>query len=303
MPPRGRLLAVRRLCTATPSKQLLSFEEVAAPPSSNAAPRVAFVLHGLLGQARNWRSFTKSLADAADGAGVPWRFLLVDLRHHGRSSGRELSGGDDLHSAAADVERLACAHSPDLVLGHSLGGKVALSWAAQTQNAPVSVVALDSSPGTVGSDPHGTEAVLDLVGSLPSQFASREECKALLNGRVSPAISAWLLSSLVAADEPSRLRFAFDLPGARRLFDSYKESCTWSALEKPKPGQDVLLVRAGKSQSWTGEAGRRFEALRAAHPQRAMVLEDAGHWLHTERPAELQSMLLPLLLRPRPDAK
>ena len=300
MAPRVRLLAdLRRLSTATsPRQQLLSFEEVAAPLLPHAPPpRTALLLHGLLGQARNWRTFARSLVDAAAAGGVPWRFLLVDLRHHGASRGRELLGEDDLHSAAADVQRLALAHSPELVLGHSLGGKVALAWAGTARDTPASVVALDSSPGPVVSDPHGTEAVLDVVGSLPPTFASRDECRQLLEGRVPPAICSWLLSSLVVSEEPARLRFAFDLSGARRLFDSYKASCTWGALERPPPGLEVLLVRAGKSRSWEGEAGRRFEALRAAHPQRALVLEGAGHWLHTEKPNELRAMLLPLLLR------
>lgn len=65
------------------------------PPSplQTASPdRTLFVLHGLLGCGRNWRSWAKRLVEgaaaAAPAAGGPWRALLVDLRCHGASARR-----------------------------------------------------------------------------------------------------------------------------------------------------------------------------------------------------------------------
>ncbi len=56
--------------------------------------RTLFILHGLLGSGRNWRSWARRLLDGAaaaapaEGGGGPWRALLVDLRCHGSSARR-----------------------------------------------------------------------------------------------------------------------------------------------------------------------------------------------------------------------
>lgn len=45
------------------------------------------ILHGLLGQGRNWRTFSKRLASQLDSAcDEPWRVLTLDLRCHGESA-------------------------------------------------------------------------------------------------------------------------------------------------------------------------------------------------------------------------
>ena len=71
----------------------LSYEVVtshgAAAPTPDAPLRTAYLLHGLLGQGRNWRMFGRRLLAAAAAAGAPdWRLLLVDLRNHGQSAMR-----------------------------------------------------------------------------------------------------------------------------------------------------------------------------------------------------------------------
>eukprot|EP01018_Ginkgo_biloba_P020064 Gb_22204 [translate_table: standard] len=123
----------------------LAYEEVKIPPQDEeeeAPPSktrncTAIILHGLMGSGRNWRSFARQLGSAIlqqrplHSAG--WRMVLVDLRNHGRSAG--LEGFDpphDMSSAAKDVADLVKAEkwvSPDVVIGHSMGGKVALDFA------------------------------------------------------------------------------------------------------------------------------------------------------------------------------
>ncbi|KAF9594384.1 hypothetical protein IFM89_030986 [Coptis chinensis] len=108
------------------SLETLAFEEIEAnnnnkgeKPAYNAT---VFVLHGLLGSARNWRSFSKNLVST-----LATNSPLVDLRNHGRSA--ELKGlhpPHDLVNAAKDLANLVDSQGwawPDVVIGHSMGGK------------------------------------------------------------------------------------------------------------------------------------------------------------------------------------
>ncbi|KAF8062097.1 SUVR3 [Scenedesmus sp. PABB004] len=101
------------------------------------APITAIFLHGLLGSSRNWRSFARRLAqEAAARASRDVRVLLVDLRCHGASASRfGMHPPHDLASAANDVAEVVRSHlggaAPHLVVGLSLGGKVALQLLKQ----------------------------------------------------------------------------------------------------------------------------------------------------------------------------
>ena len=66
---------------------------------------VALVLHGVLGQGKNWRTFSKRLAqEAEDATAKPWRVLTLDLRCHGESSTvAGFAPPHDMRSCAGDV--------------------------------------------------------------------------------------------------------------------------------------------------------------------------------------------------------
>ena len=94
--------------------------------ASATGEHVAFVLHGILGSGRNWRTFARRLAARAPA----WTFVLFDLRHHGDSGAppppHTLDAvADDLAALAAEVGR------PQVVIGHSFGGKVAACYAGR----------------------------------------------------------------------------------------------------------------------------------------------------------------------------
>src|ERR1051325_1563630 len=79
------------------------------------------ILHGLYGSLENWRSITRRFSEN-------FRVLAIDLRNHGRSPhGAEMSyplmAGDLLE--LMESQKLASAN----ILGHSLGGKVAMQFA------------------------------------------------------------------------------------------------------------------------------------------------------------------------------
>ncbi|GJN17083.1 hypothetical protein PR202_gb04123 [Eleusine coracana subsp. coracana] len=114
--------------------ETLAFDEIQLSPEKPPTA-TAFVLHGLLGSGRNWRSFSRTLASELHNRAPSdeWRMVLVDLRNHGWSAGiKGIIPPHDMSTAAKDLADLVKARGwawPDVVVGHSMGGKVALDFA------------------------------------------------------------------------------------------------------------------------------------------------------------------------------
>ncbi|KAG6480007.1 hypothetical protein ZIOFF_063484 [Zingiber officinale] len=114
--------------------------------------------------------------------------VLVDIRNHGRSAGlKELDLPHNMFNGAKDLANLVKFHGwawPDVVLGHSMGGKVALQFAASCAHGdygesaimPKQLWVLDSVPGEVNSNETSgeVEKVLQTLEDLPSPLPSRK---------------------------------------------------------------------------------------------------------------------------------
>ncbi len=241
--------------------------------------QTAYLLHGILGSGRNWRAFGRTLAGAAPG----WRFVTVDLRHHGDSHGQ--IGPDTLDACARDLAELATvAGSPRVVFGHSFGGKVAL--------ASIGVVAslrgvgvLDAVPTRVPPEDLGADvlAVLEAVERIAMPVASHDAVReALMAAGMGAAVAGWMTTNLTRQGDG--LVWRFDLTRVRAMLTSYAESDLTPALRTP--GCDVRILRAGRSGRWTDEA---LDAIAGVD---VTLVAEAGHWVHVDAPeATLRWML------------
>jgi len=252
--------------------------------------KVLYIVHGLLGSARNWRSLSNGLRKAL--GPDTWRVVAVDLRGHGKSTPRQIGSGErhDVVNAASDVEALARSRGEtiDVVVGHSLGGKIALELSRLAANAPKQIWSLDSVPGRVVGDTHGVAQVLDAVVGLPRRIPSRRKLAELLAPfKFSAQLVDWLGSNLQAVGE-NELEFVFDIDIAKNLYDSYRVSDSWHAIEAPV--SNVFIVKAELSTRWRPECLQR---LHQAPQSRVKLLElaNAGHWLHADNPSGLIEML------------
>ncbi|XP_050944068.1 uncharacterized protein LOC127150402 [Cucumis melo] len=202
------------------SLQTLAYEEVRTSPDG-PYDSTAFVLHGLLGSGRNWRSFSRNLLSRlSNSSSSEWRVVLVDLRNHGKSA--ELEGFDpphDMVNAAKDLAKLIESQDwawPDVVMGHSMGGKVALQFLESCNRGdygnlaslPKQLWVLDSVPGNVNPENSDgeVEKVLKTLQGLPSLVPSRkwftfierlsskgsEESKGRVSAHVLPNSGHWV---------------------------------------------------------------------------------------------------------------
>src|SRR5215510_590071 len=102
------------------------------------AGRPLIILHGLLGSADNWRSMSRRLS-------AHYQVFALDLRNHGRSPHSDILDYDVM---AADVrefmEQQALRHI--MLLGHSMGGKVAMQFAIDYSDQVDRLIVVDIAP-------------------------------------------------------------------------------------------------------------------------------------------------------------
>lgn len=246
-------------------------------------PNTAWILHGILGSGRNWRSFARRLAKAHP----DWTFVLPDLRNHGQTG--PLPGPHRLSDCAADLTALP---SPRWVMGHSFGGKVALTW-ARDHGTDQSVWVLDSVPF---ADRAGDSEVLGVLSALekttvpvPDRRDLREQ---LENQGLAGFLIDWLLTSAHEIETGNGVEtgwtWVYDLPAIRQMMTSYFTTDFGADLEQWS-GTRLHVVRAARSDRWRPEWLARL----AEMPIDLQTLPDAGHWLHVDNPRGLLDMLHP----------
>lgn len=246
--------------------------------------RTVFLLHGILGSGRNWRSFARRVVLEVPSA----RVVLVDLRNHGESDGA--SGPHTLAAAADDLASLSQQIGrPQVVVGHSFGGKVAAAYSERHPQGLERAWILDSRLDAVA--PEGDNEVAQVIRSLrevPQPLDSREHLVELLQGRgFSPALARWMTTNL--RRDHDGLRWAFHLPGVEQMIEDYWRTDLEDLLDSgPVP---LSLVLAGRSDRWPEEIVERYRR-RATQAVGFHVLPQAGHWLHVDDPDGLLRVLV-----------
>lgn len=247
------------------------------------AGEVVFLLHGILGAGRNWRSFARRIA-----AGPPARrIVLPDLRLHGRS--KNAPPPDTLEACALDLDRLAerTGLRPSAVVGHSFGGKVAVAYAAVAPPDLERVVVLDSplSPERPQSD----EDVLPLrllafVERRPGPFAARADAVEELTAEGVPVgVARWFATNLERSEGGHR--FVLETGRLRALLEDYFRFDALAVIERICPPRRFALVRAGASRRVRqGDVRRLRDFAAEGRPIAVLEVPGAGHWLHVDDP-------------------
>src|SRR5689334_17714196 len=231
-------------------------------------PPVA-ILHGLFGSGRNWRSVAQHLA-------ARHRVVVFDLRNHGASPwAKGMSYGemvDDLRVSlrARDIEHAA-------LLGHSMGGKVAMMTALLHSDMVDRLVIVDIAPA---GNPPVLLAYIRAMRAVDLRGVTRRgEVDALLAEAVpNPAERAFLLQNLVIGEGASHWRL--NLEAIEREFPDIVGFPTLPAgVAYRKP---ALFIGGAQSNYVEPE---HEPAIRRLFPQAQIVrIEGAGHWVHAEQP-------------------
>ncbi|XP_074308445.1 uncharacterized protein LOC141643265 [Silene latifolia] len=268
-------------------------------------PPTAVLVHGILGCRKNWGSFARRLAKSFP----MWQFLLIDLRCHGESASMKKRSPHTVASAALDVLKLVSQLriTPRVLVGHSFGGKVVMSMveqAAKPLARPVKVWVLDATPGKVRPGGHGEDHPAELISYLrrmPEKIPSKQYVlDALVQEGFSKDVAQWVVTNLRqngSSGTTSSFSWVFDLEGISELFHSYEETNLWKIVEDVPRGVHVNFLKAERSlHRWALEDIQRIHAAEEVAADEGAgvqmhVLEDAGHWVHTDNPDGLFKIL------------
>ena len=154
-------------------------------------PPVA-VLHGLFGSSRNWRGIARALS-------AEHRVICVDLRNHGRSP---WIGSMTYSEMAADVRALIRSERLDrpVVIGHSMGGKTAMTLALESPELVGRLIAVDIAP--VSYADRLTPYVEAMLSIDPRTTADRAEAMRQMSEKIPDATAvAFLMQNLAVRND------------------------------------------------------------------------------------------------------
>lgn len=247
---------------------MLHFKELGEP---NAPGTPLILLHGLFGSSDNWLSAGPKIA-----RNIHARAYALDLRNHGASPhSEEMSYA----SMAGDVAEFLDTHRFDRVhlLGHSLGGKVAMHFALTHPARVHKLVVVDIAPRPYA--PEHTPIFKALLGLDLGQYTSRNQIEETLAPAIPDlTLRRFLLKNLQSSASGSG--YAWKIPLAA-IFANYPRLC--EALTSPRPfNGPALFLRGGKSPYVTADDAPTIHAL---FPQSKLeTIAAANHWIHADAP-------------------
>lgn len=250
----------------------------------STGPRVVF-LHGLFGQGRNFTSAAKALEPDL-------RSVLVDLPNHGRSAWTGSVDYTEVADAvAAHLE--ATYDGPAHLVGHSMGGKVAMVLALRHPHLVDRLVVVDIAPAP--SDGAGEfEHLLDSLATVDlSALTRRSDADEQLVERIgNERVRGFLLQNLRSTPDGG-FRWQADLDLLRRdlaVIGGFPlEQLEGRVFDHP------VLWMAGERSPYVQPDHEA--TMRALFPRTVtLTVKGAGHWVHSEQPEAFVSALRVFLL-------
>lgn len=244
------------------------------------------IIHGLYGSSDNWLTVGKKL-------GLNHHVYLVDQRNHGRSP------DSDIHTYEAMKEDLAEFFEKhqlgkSVLIGHSMGGKTAMAFAADYPELTEKLIVVDIAPKNyllVGENSqyylhqHILQTLMEVQDNC-DQFKSRDSIAAFLKLRLDGRdLVQFLLKSIYRDKGTGRFRCRINI---RVLHDSLDEIISgvnerYFSDRIPIRNYPVLLIKGARSPYIQEED---LALVRKIYPGvQITVIPDAGHWLHAEQPA------------------
>lgn len=227
------------------------------------------IIHGFLGMSDNWKSF--GALYAAEG----FQVHMIDLRNHGKSF-----HSDEFNYTVMSNDILEYCQQHNLsdvsIIGHSMGGKVAMLFATAHPEMVEKLIVADIGPKYYA--PHHQDILAGLNAVDFSTKPDRTQVEEILYPFISDFDTRQFLMKNLYWKQPGQLAFRFNLPVFNAKIETIGEALPdASHFDKP-----TLFIRGGNSRYILDSD---FAEIKKHFPNTGFAtIPNAGHWLHAENP-------------------
>ncbi|MFN7044027.1 MAG: alpha/beta fold hydrolase [Flavobacterium sp.] len=235
------------------------------------------IIHGFLGMSDNWKTLGTQFASEG------YQVHALDLRNHGKSFH---SNDFSYEIMVEDVKKYCEFHllKSVVIIGHSMGGKVAMLLATTYPELVYKLIVADIGPKYYA--PHHQIILAALNAVDFSKKPSRAEVEEIVSGYIKDfGTRQFLLKNLYWA-APEQLAFRFNL----KVFNEKIETIGTALPFENTFTKDALFLRGDKSD-YVLDAD--FETIYHHFPKvNIKTVKNAGHWLHAENPKDFYSSVM-----------
>jgi len=232
--------------------------------------QAVIILHGLFGSMKNWRSIANQLSEN-------YKVVSVDLRNHGRSehtnSMTYFDMAEDIYALIKTLEL-----NDVSIIGHSMGGKVAMVVSLQYENLIKKLIVIDIAPVRYT---HAYEILFLAMGNLPlKNIKNRNEAEKLLDAQINDRwLTQFLLQNLI--HNTQGFKWQLNLPAIKLNIDHISQ---FPEIDNEAQFDLPTLFLGGIESDFICED--YHETIHGYFSQAQIhMIEKAGHMLHIEQPA------------------
>lgn len=249
------------------------------------------ILHGLYGASDNWISIARKLEEQ-------FTVFIPDLRNHGHSPHTSThtyqNMVDDLFHFFNDHHLKKAT-----ILGHSMGGKLAMMFAAEYPELIADLIVADIAPKNYNSENKPFKTVLqhELILGLMEELnlvavTSRKEIDYFLSEKLKDSTLRQFLLKNIHRNKEGYFEWKINVPVLRHALNSITSEVNkdWFADRQPILNYPVTFIRGLNSDYITDQD---IPAIRDIYPEARIIdIPDAGHWLHAEQPEKFIEAVL-----------
>lgn len=225
-------------------------------------------LHGFLGMSDNWKTLGNKFADEG------YQIHLLDQRNHGRSPH---SSEMNYEVMSQDVKHYCEVHNlKDIILlGHSMGGKVAMQFAGDFPDLLKKLIIVDISPRYY--EPHHQEILAGLQALNDEKITSRGDAEDFLSKFVPDKGTRLFLLKNLYWKTKEKLSLRLNLP----VLANSANDVGLALSEEIKFKKPTLFIKGGNSNYITQED---VVLIKNHFPNSKIeTIPGAGHWVHAEK--------------------
>lgn len=245
--------------------------------------KTIIIIHGLYGSSDNWVSIARTLESK-------YHLIVPDMRNHGESPHSDTHTYNDmvndLHELALDLDLQNI-----IIAGHSMGGKVAMLFAAKFPELVKKLIVIDISPFSnnnrlnlsVVKEDH--KNILNNLNTLAMEgVQSRGDAENHMKKDIAnKTIRLFLLKNLKKTEQ-NKYSWKINVGVLLNNIDNILGEIDLHPYKENLAAIPTLFIKGGKSP-YLIEAD--FESISSIFKQvNFKVIEDTGHWIHAEKPKE-----------------